>query len=246
MFVLLPYMTNPFLLNLGQRDHLSPEEVGIVEQLSTRRRRFAAKSDIVCEGDKPQDSCLLLSGFAARYNVLENGRRQITAVHIAGEFVDLHSLLLAEMDHSVLALNDCEIALVSHEILRDLTHTHPHLTRMFWTMTIIDAAVYRQWLVAAGRLSAVAQIGHFLCELYVRLNVVELAGDHTFRLPMSQSDLGDAMGLSLVHVNRTLQELRRDGYIEWQGDQVKILDWAGLKKVSEFDPVYLNLEPKPR
>ena len=239
-------MTNPFLLNLGKRDHLSPEEVAIVEQLSARRTRFAAKSDIVLEGDKPSDSCLLLSGFAARYNVLKDGRRQITAVHIAGEFVDLHSLLLAEMDHSVLALSDCEIALVPHEQLRDLSRTHHHLTRLFWTLTVIDAAIYRQWLVAAGRLSSVAQIAHFLCEMYVRLQVVGLAEDDTFRLPMNQNELGDAMGLSLVHVNRTLQELRREGLIEWQGDQVRILDRQALGRVAEFDPTYLNLEPKPR
>lgn len=239
-------MTNPFLLNLARRDHLSPEEVVIAEELSTRRRRFPAKSDIILAGNKPRESCLMLSGFAARYHVLNDGRRQITAVHIAGEFLDLHSLLLAEMDHSVLALSDCEIALVPHDLLRDLTRTQPHLTRLFWTLTIIDAAIYRQWLVAAGRLSSVAQIAHFICELYTRLAVVELTEEMSFRLPMNQNELGDAMGLSLVHVNRTLQELRREGLIEWQGDQVRILDWARLRKVAEFDPTYLNLEPKPR
>src|SRR5690606_31846796 len=141
------------------------------------------------------------------------------------EFVDLHSLLLAEMDHNVLALSDCEAAMVPHDLLRELTRTQPHLTRLLWTLTIIDAAIYRQWLVAAGRLSSVAQIAHFICEMYIRLEVVGKAQNLSFRLPMNQNELSDTMGLSLVHVNRTLQELRRDSLIEWQGDLVRILDW---------------------
>jgi CRP-like cAMP-binding protein len=239
-------LDNPFLLNLSRLDHLSPDEVAIVEGLSTRRKRFAAKTDIVLEGDRPHNSCLLLSGFAGRYNVLNDGRRQITAVHIAGEFVDLHSLMLAQMDHSVLALTECEISLVPHEMLRELTRTHPHLARLMWTLTVIDAAVHRQWLVAAGRLSSLAQVAHFLCEMYVRLDVVHQTDGFSYRLPLSQNELSDTMGLSLVHINRTLQELRRDGLIEWQGDQVRILDWVRLSALAEFDPTYLNLEPKPR
>ncbi len=239
-------MTNPFLLSLQKRDRLSADEVRFVEELSSRKRRFPAKSDIVRAGDKPRESCLMLSGLSARYNLLDDGRRQITAVHLAGDFVDLHSLLLAQMDHSVLAVTDCEISMVPHEYLRELSVGQPHFTRLLWLMTIIDAAMYRQWLVAAGRLPSVGQIAHFICEMYVRMEVVELTDGLSFQLPISQSELSDAMGLSVVHVNRTLQQLRKKRLIEWQGDTVRILDWDGLQRVAEFDPTYLNLVPKPR
>jgi CRP-like cAMP-binding protein len=239
-------VTNPFLLNLERRDRLSDAERRIVEGLSHRQRRIAAKRDIVREGDRPSESCLVLSGFSARYNVLGDGRRQITAIHIPGEFIDLHSLLLARLDHSVVALTDCIIATVPHDYLRELTQTEPHFTRMLWLLTVTDAAVFRQWLVASGRLSSVGQIAHFLCELFARLQVIGMTEGFTFRLPISQAELSDAMGLSVVHVNRTLQELRRRGLIIWEGEEIRILDWEGLQRVGEFDPTYLNLENEPR
>ncbi len=239
-------MNNPFRLLLERRDRLSSEELGIIDRISSRPRTLAAKQDLVNEGDRPTESCLMLSGFSARYNILGDGKRQITAVHVAGEFVDLHSLLLASMDHSVMALSDITVSMVPHDYLRELSATHPHFTRMLWLLTVTDAAMYRQWLVAAGRLSTPGQIAHFLCEMFIRLEVVGQTDGFSFRLPMSQSELSDAMGLSVVHVNRTLQELRKKNLIVWQGDEVRIVDWDALKKLAEFDPTYLNLELKPR
>jgi len=242
----LPALSNPFLLLLERRDSLSPEERHIVAQLAARPRQIPAKRDIATEGDSPTESCLMLSGFSARYNILGDGKRQITAVHVAGEFVDLHSLLLARMDHSVMALTDCTVSMVPHDYLREISVTHPHLTRLLWLLTVIDSASYRQWLVAAGRLPAAGQIAHFLCEIFVRLEIVEQTEGNRFRLPISQTELSDAMGLSVVHVNRTLQDLRKRNLIVWQGDEVEILNWQGLKNLGQFDPTYLNLESKPR
>jgi len=239
-------VTNPFLLNLERRDRLSDAERRIVETISQRTRRVPAKRDIVREGDRPTESCLVLSGFSARYNVLNDGRRQITAIHIPGEFVDLHSLLLARLDHSVVAVTDCVVATVSHDYLRELTQTEPHFTRLLWLLTVTDAAVFRQWLVASGRLPSTGQVAHFICELFVRLQVIGMTNGFTFRLPISQADLSDAMGLSVVHVNRTLQELRRRGLIVWEGEEIQILDWDTLQRIGEFDPTYLNLENEPR
>jgi CRP-like cAMP-binding protein len=238
--------SNPFLLNLESRDVLTDRERDIAGSLCERRHMLHTGADIVREGDSPSHSCLLLSGFAARYNVLGDGRRQITAVHVAGDFIDLHSLLLTTMDHSVLALDDCEVAFVAHDLLRDLTTREAHFTRMLWLMTVIDAAAYRQWLVAAGRLSSAAQIAHFICEMHQRLRLVDLVEGRSFRLPMSQIDLSDAMGLSVVHVNRTLQLLRRRSLIAWQGDNVTILDLDGLQRLAEFDPAYLDTTRSPR
>lgn len=237
---------NPFLLSLLRRDDLSPVERALVEKISTRRRLFGAKADIVRIGDKPSESCLMISGLSARFNIVADGRRRITAVHVPGDFVDLHSLLMAEMDHSVMALSDCEVAMVPHELLREITRSHPHFTRVLWLLTIVDAAIYRQWLIASGRLSSVGQVAHFLCEMFVRLEAIGLTRDLSFRLPVSQAELSDAMGLSIVHVNRTLQQLRGRRLIEWRGEAVRILDWVALQAIAEFDPSYLNLQPQPR
>ncbi len=240
-------MTNPFRIALERRDRLSPEEAAVIDRLIDRRPvPVPAGTDLVRDGERPEHSTLMLSGFSARYNVLNDGKRQISAVHVPGDFVDLHSLLLDPMDHSVLALTDSQVVQVPHARLRELTETHPHLTRLLWTLTVIDAAIFRQWLVASGHLPAVAQIAHFFCELWTRLSAVGLAAENSFDLPISQADLGDAMGRSAVHVNRCLMALRRERLLDWTGGRAKILDWGGLQARAEFDAAYLSLEPHPR
>lgn len=237
---------NPFILNLERRDRLSAVEIAIVEDIASHPIRIAARHEIVAEGAQPGQSCLLLDGFAARYNLIGDGRRQITAIHCGGEFVDLHSFLLSRMDHSVVALTSCVVAIVPHSRLSDIVETEPHLARMLWLLTLVDAAIYRRWLIAAGRKTSAGQIAHFLCEMYVRLSVTGKTEGLSFRLPLSQGELGDTMGLSVVHVNRTVRELRERGLIAWQGDEVRILDWPRLARLAEFDPAYLDLRPSPR
>lgn len=239
-------MPNAFLLALERRDRLSSEEVRIVASLAGKARIVAAKTDLVCEGDSPRESTLLLSGTAARYNIVGDGKRQISALHFAGDFIDLHSLLLQEMDHSVGAISECQVAGVPHETLRELSSNHPHLMRMLWLLTVIDAAIFRQWLVAAGRRSVRGQLAHLLCEVWSRLEIVDLVDGYTFQLPLSQTDLSDAMGLSLVHVNRTIQALKREGLVDWNGQIVRILNWTKLQQLAEFDPAYLQLHQAPR
>ena len=231
---------------LERRDRLTADDAATVERLTGRPIPVAAGVDMVREGQSPTHSTLMISGFSARYNVLSDGKRQISAVHVPGDFVDLHSLLLDPMDHSVLALTDCRVVEVPHALLREVSETHPHLTRLLWTLTIIDAAIFRQWLVASGHLPAIGQISHFFCELWTRLSVVGMTQDYCFDLPISQGDLGDAMGLSGVHVNRCLMALRRSGLLEWTGGRATILDWNGMRALSEFDPEYLNLVQRPR
>lgn len=238
--------TNPLLLYLSARDKLDEEECEIVGQIVAYSQKFIAGTDLVREGSEPSESCLLLDGFAARYHLLADGSRNISAIHVSGDFLDLHSLLLSPMDHSVVALSDCTVSMVPHKLLRGLTNTHPHLARLLWLSTLIDAAMHRRWLMAAGRLSAIGRIAHFLCEIYVRLETVNRADGQRFRLPMTQSQLSDAMGLSVVHINRTLQELRQRNLIRWEANLVEIRDWAGLKSLAQFDATYLNLEPRPR
>jgi CRP-like cAMP-binding protein len=135
---------------------------------------------------------------------------------------------------------------VPHANLAELSRTHPHLTRLFWLQTLMDGAIHREWLVAMGRRPALGQAAHLLCELYLRLEAVNGARDFSFAVPLTQSELGDVLGLSSVHVNRVLQELRTRQIISWRGQNVVILDWPRLQEIAEFDPRYLHLTREPR
>ena len=230
---------------LSLRDRVSPDEVDALETVLEAPRKVAAGSDIVREHERPMHSTLLISGFSARYSTLEDGARQITEINVSGDFIDLHSLLMKQMDHGVLALTDCIVANAPHTGLIDVTERHPHLTRLLWLDTIIDAAIHRQWLVAMGRRSGLGHLAHLVCELYLRLQAVGQAGDLTFELPLTQSVLGDALGLSTVHVSRLISELRGEGVINWSGGRIEILDWHRLAEIAEFDATYLRLQTEP-
>jgi len=239
-------MLNPLVLKLEQRDRLSEVEKRVLENAISRVRVVEADEDIVHEGERPSESSLLLDGFAARYKIFSSGRRQITAIHVPGDFVDLHSFLLKTLDHGVLALTPCRVAVVPHAALERITDEHPHLARLLWLTTLIDGAIHREWLTAMGRLSATAHLAHFICELFLRLQTVGRTDGDTFQLPLTQAELGDTLGLSTVHVNRVLQELRKEGLIRWQGDSLTILDRGRLEKVGEFTPTYLSLQNEHR
>ncbi|MCG7392811.1 Crp/Fnr family transcriptional regulator [Microvirga sp. ACRRW] len=239
-------MPNSLVLKLEQRDTLSDAEKRVLESAIARIRVVEADEDIVHEGERPSESSLLLDGYAARYKIFSNGRRQITSIHVPGDFVDLHSFLLKTMDHGVLALTPCRVAVVPHAALEKITDEHPHLTRLLWLNTLVDGAIHREWLTTMGRLSATAQMAHFICELFLRLKTVGRTDGNTIQLPLTQAELGDTLGLSTVHVNRVLQELRKEGLIRWQGDALTILDWERLETVGEFTPTYLNLQRETR
>ncbi|MFN3878613.1 MAG: Crp/Fnr family transcriptional regulator [Brevundimonas sp.] len=230
---------------LSLRDRISPEEIEALQKALEPPKTVAAGSDIVREHSRPLHSTLLISGFSARYSTLEDGARQITEINVAGDFIDLHSLLMKQMDHGVVALTECVIAEAPHSGLIDITERHPHLTRLLWLDTIIDAAIHRQWLVAMGRRSGLGHIAHLVCELYLRLQAVGQAGEMTFDLPLTQATLGDALGLSTVHVSRLISELRGEGVIHWSGGRIDILDWRRLAEIAEFDPTYLRLQSDP-
>jgi CRP-like cAMP-binding protein len=165
---------------------------------------------------------------------------------VPGDFLDLHGFLLKVLAHGVFALSACTLVQVEHEALKKLTETSPHLTRMLWLDTLIDASVHREWLVAMGRRPAIGQLAHLMCELYVRLRLVDRTEGFSFRLPVTQNELADVLGLSVVHVNRTLRDLRRRGVIRWEGDRIHIDNWDGLVEIAEFDATYLSLQKEPR
>ena len=220
---------------------LAPEEKAALQRLPLRLKTVAADQDIVSEGDTPFECCMIVEGFACRYNLTAQGKRQILSFHISGDIPDLQSLHLKVMDHSLGTLIPCKLAFIQHDDLRSLMRNHPRLGDLFWRDTLIDAAVFRQWVVNVGRRQGPTRMAHLLCELLVRLRAVELVEDHIFDLPVTQAELADALGITNVHVNRVLQDLRGSGLIALRGKTLKVLDWEGLKMAGEFDPTYLHL-----
>lgn len=227
-------------------DTLSKEEICVLNSAITGTATFQSDADLVVRGDSPKFSTLLISGWAARYKILENGGRQITAIHVPGDFVDLHGFLLRPMDHAVLALSTCRVALAAHDRLRAITEGYPHLTRLLWLITLVDAAMHREWLVAMGRLRTFSQLAHLICELVVRLNAIGLMHDNAFEFPVSQSSIADMLGVSQVHVNRAVQDLRARDLLTWQNRTITVLNWNALKGFAQFDPTYLFQKCEPR
>jgi CRP-like cAMP-binding protein len=230
------------LAKLGSIADLTEDQEAAIRNLPARVRRLRAHEDIVMDGDRPTECCLLLEGFACRYKLLPDARRQILSFHIPGDIPDVQSLHLKRMDHSLAVLLPSRIALIPHASLRKLTHEHPALADIFWRDTLIDAAVFREWMVGMGRRSALARIAHLFCELIVRLRAVHLVRKDSITLRLTQAELGDALGLSTVHVNRVLQRLRGDGIIELHTGLLRVLDWPALMDIGEFSPDYLHLE----
>ena len=154
--------------------------------------------------------------------------------------------MLKTLPDSAVALTACRVAIVPHERLREITIVQPHLARMLWKSTLIDASIYRQWLVCLGRQSALSRLAHLFCEFYLRLEVVGLTKEMSYSLPVTQSDLSDAMGLSLVHTNRTCALLRQKGLATFAQRTVTIHDWERLQEAAEFEPEYLHLGNQQR
>ncbi len=153
---------------------------------------------------------------------------------------------MKQLDHNVGTLTPVRVALVPHDALRGITETHPHLGRMLWFSTLLDAAIHREKILSIGRRSALARIAHIFCELSVRLRLVGLADDKGYALPLTQADLADVTGLTSVHVNRMLKKLRDEKLLTFRGGMVTIDDWERLQRVAEFDATYLHLERRPR
>jgi CRP-like cAMP-binding protein len=234
----------PFVCKLESIVALDENERAALLELPLQVATLRADQDIVRERDRPSRSCAVLEGFACTFKVTAEGKRQITAFHIAGDIPDLQSLHLKVLDSSVGTLTPCRVGFIQHEALHDLCDRHPRIARALWRETLIDASIFREWTVNIGRREAYARISHVLCELMARMEAVGLTKNHSCELPITQGELADATGLSNVHVNRVLQELRRDGLIVFRGNTLEIPDREKLNEAGEFDPTYLHLDGK--
>ncbi|MDX6806286.1 Crp/Fnr family transcriptional regulator [Terrihabitans rhizophilus] len=235
----------PLLRKLETIVTLTQGERDAIAGLPFMAREIKAGQDLVREHDRPSQCCLILEGHTFRYKLLADGKRQILSFHIAGDIPDLQSLHLRIMDHGLATLGAARVAFIPHEILRPFLHAHPRISDAFWRDTLIDAAIFREWVVNVGRRSAYSRLAHLLCENFVRMRAVGLAGPGSFEWPVTQEQLADATGLSAVHVNRTLTELRDHGLIDLARHKMVVKDWQGLQDAAGFEHTYLHLQTPP-
>ena len=227
---------------LETRRALGESDREAIRALPFTYRSLDSGAYIVREGERPTQCALLLSGFAYRHKVTGEGARQIISVHMAGEFLDLLNSFLAVADHNVQTLTRCDVALVPVSAIQRLADERPLVGRAMWIDTLIDGAIFREWIVNVGRRDSLSRMAHLLCEFALRLEAAGLASDRRYELPMTQEQLADATGLTPVHVNRVLKELGRLGLISRNKRAVEILDWDGLREIGDFSSRYLHHE----
>jgi CRP-like cAMP-binding protein len=233
-------MTNIFVHKLANLAAFSPEETEALARVSADVRQVAAGQEIVSEGDMPRVAHAVMEGFACRYKELSDGKRQILDFILPGDLCDGHMLFMAAMDHSIGCLSPCRVAYVPHADLLRLTEDYPRIARALWWSSLVQESIAREWLLNLGRRPAHQRIGHLLCELCFRLAAVGLVEGQEYQLPIRQIDIADATGLTPVHTNRVLQDLRRRGLIALQGSTLTIANLGKIESFSGFDDGYLH------
>jgi CRP-like cAMP-binding protein len=237
-------MLSVHLRKLRQRTALSGDEQRAIEASVSEVRTVPAHQVVVRAGETLKTSLLLLEGWTARTSDLASGERQITELHVAGDFVDLHGFTLKHLDHDLRTFTPCRFAVVPHERLERMLTQHPRLARLYWFLTNIDAAIHREWVLSLGQRSALSHMAHLFCEMRLRLEQIGLVEDDQFAFPLTQREVAECLGLTTVHANRTVQELRRRKLIVFAERKVRILDRPRLEALAEFEPRYLYLEKR--
>ena len=237
-----PFTTAILIRKLESLFTLTDDERQAVEALPMQIVAIKENQDIVRVGDRPSRSCLILSGVTCTYKITGDGKRQIHNFHIPGDIPDLQSLHLTVLDNSLGTLTPCSVGFITHEALDTLCERHYRIARAFWRETLIDGAIFREWMTSIGQREAYSRVAHLLCEMMTRLRAVGLVNGSGCHWPITQAEIGDALGITTVHVNRVLKAMRADGLIELKGDRLNIPDWEKLIQAGDFDPTYLHLE----
>mgnify|MGYP003580252168 CR=1 FL=1 len=232
-----------FIRKLRARHELSREEEDALRGMRWSERRFERHQVMVRSGETVDHSMLLLSGFALRSKIAADGSRQIVETNIAGDFVDLHGYILKQLEHEISAASRCDVATVPHPELARVTTQFPRLTCVLWFQTLVDAAIHREWMLVLGKKRSRARIAQFFCEMQMRLQLVGLARDDRYEIPFNQQELADITGMTPVHLNRCLRELRDAGVVTYRNSIVEVHDTKGLIGNAQFDPAYLHLGP---
>lgn len=230
-----------FIRKLRARHDLSRDEEAALRGMQWSSRRFERNQVIVRSGEELDHSMLLLSGFALRCKFTADGARQIVEINLAGDFIDLHGFILKRLEHEISAASRCEIGTVPHSELKRVTEQFPRLSRVLWFQTLVDAAIHREWMLVLGKKRGRARVAQFFCEMHKRQKIVGLTGDAGYGLPFSQHELADITGMTPVHLNRCLKELRDAGLVTFRNAKVELHDIPGLAREAQFDPAYLHL-----
>ncbi|CAA2105771.1 Nitrogen fixation regulation protein FixK [Methylobacterium bullatum] len=237
-------MPRYFIHKLEQFTKLSCDDRQALENAACKRRTIAKHSDIISEGDDPHHVDLILDGWACRSTHLDDGRRQIISIFVPGDLCDSHVYLLREMDHSIVALTPVRLAEISRAALERVANDTMRVTKALWWDTLVTVAVQREGTIDLGQRTAPERLGHLFCELFLRLRGVGPTGGSSCELPLAQVEPADALGLLNVHIDRTLQDLRRAGRIVLKGGRLTILDFDALRKGIAVQPE--RPAPRPR
>lgn len=230
-----------FVAKLRSRQALSEEDEKLLRQAGWQQRRYA-RHDVIVRAGEPLSHChLLLSGFVARAVEDSSGSRQIVGIGIAGDLPDIHGAILGRTEQDLVALSACEVAALSHGEIKDMTGRSPAIQKVFWLQSAIEHAIQSAWIQALGTKRGTAKIAHLFCEMQLRLALVGIATQMGFPLPLSQQELADYSGMTHVHLNRCLRELREAKLLSFSQGWAKVNDWEGLKALARFDESYLNL-----
>jgi CRP-like cAMP-binding protein len=220
---------------------LSDLDKAALAALPMRFADITPGSDIVREGDRPSECCLLVRGLACRYKMASKGRRQIVSLHFSGEVPDFQSLYLEKMDHTLSAMTRMRLAYIPHEALRPLLAARPGVAAALTRHAMVEASIFREWILNVGGRAGVERVAHLICEVFVRMRALGLAEGASLDLPMTQAQIAEITGMSPVHVNRVLQQLRGLKLLSSKGRTHFIEDWRGLRKIADFDPSYLHM-----
>jgi CRP-like cAMP-binding protein len=231
-----------FVNRLTSRSVLTDKEVAALLSLKGEIRKIAAHVDLVHFGKQVSHSSLLIDGLVGRFGDNGKGGRQITCFHIPGDMADLVSLVSPKTGWGLVALTRTTILSVPHENLRRLTANYPGIAEAFWRDSVADGAIFSEWVVNVGRRDALTRLAHIFCEMAIRSEKAGLGDRTSYPLPATQADLSDATGLTNVHVNRTMKELREREIVDLRAGTVTIKDWDLLVTTAKFEPAYLLLE----
>lgn len=234
-----------FLERLRLRSALTADEQRAILGLAGERQRYRAHTDIVSPGQHVDSACLVSEGLVARFDQMLDGERQITSFYIPGDMCDLHSVVAPKASWSITALSPATVIHVAHRQLRELCLAYPAIALAFWRDGTVDASLFAKWVGNLGRKDAKARIAHIMCEMGMRMEAAGLGSRTGYDLPATQQQLADAAGLTPVHVNRTLQDIRAQGLLTFVNQRVEIRSWERLAEVAEFDPGYLMLDEPP-
>lgn len=237
-------MIEHLLRRLRARDCLSAHEEDILRRSVREVKGREAGATIIHAADDLDCSTVLLDGILARYKLVGK-RRQITQLHISGDFADLHSFSLKRLDHNILALTPCRIGLVPHEALEEIVREEPHLAELLWFLTNLDAAIHREWITSLGLRTSSERVAHLFCELFRRFEIVGLADPQGYSLNLTQAAVGDCLKLHHVDMSRILSTLRDKGLVDFKRRRVTIRDRKALEAFAKFDPAYLYLDRRP-